>query len=219
MIDFTPLGISLKTALVATAISFVLGVLGARWRLTARGPFASFVDGALMLPIALPPTIVGLGLLLVFGRSSPIGDALARLGLAIVFTWPATVLAAAVMSLPIMYQSARGAFSQIDTSLLDVARTFGFSELRILWRVMLPLAWPGIAAGTVLTFLRALGEFGATLMIAGNIPGKTQTVPVAIYFAVAAGERTEPLVWALVVTVVAASFLCLVNVWSRRFES
>lgn len=217
-IDFSPLFISLKTALAATAISFVLGVLGGRWHMSRRGVIARLLDGLLMLPIALPPTIVGLALLLIFGRSSPIGEALAKIGASIVFTWPAAVLAAIVMSLPIMYQSARGAFAQVDAHLLDTARIFGFSELRILWQIMLPLAWPGIAAGAVLTFLRALGEFGATLMIAGNIPGRTQTAPLAIFFAVEAGERWSPIFWSLVIIAVAVSVLSLVSALSRRFE-
>jgi molybdate transport system permease protein len=217
-IDLAPLLVSLKTALAATLISLVLGVLGGRWQMSRRGTVAHSLDVFLMLPIALPPTIIGLGLLLIFGRSSPVGEALAKVGMSIVFTWPAAVLAAVVMSLPIMYQSARGAFAQVDANLLDTARIFGFSELRILWQIMLPLAWPGIAAGVVLTFLRALGEFGATLMIAGNIPGRTQTAPLAIFFAVEAGERWAPILWALVVIAVAVSVLCLVRGLSRRFE-
>ena len=218
-VDPTPLVISIKTAVTATAICFVVGVLAARWRISVRGPLGSFVDGALMLPLALPPTVVGLGLLLLFGRNSAVGSALASFGATVVFTWPATVIASTVVSLPIMYQSLRGAFGQIDSSLLDTARIFGFSEWRILWRIMLPLAWPGVAAGAVLTFLRALGEFGATLMLAGNIPGKTQTAPVAIFFAVEAGELTAPILWALVLVGIAVSVICLVNALSRRFEA
>lgn len=216
--DLTPLFLSLETALAATAISFVLGILAARWRLAMRGAAASFFDGALLLPVALPPTVVGLALLMIFGRSSPVGGVLARLGAAIVFTWPAAVLAATVMALPIMFQSARAAFAQVDAALLDTARIFGFSEMRVLWQVMLPLAWPGVAAGTVLAFLRALGEFGATLMIAGNIPGKTQTAPMAIFFAAEAGERREPLLWAAVICIIAISVICVMNRLSRCFH-
>lgn len=178
-----------------------------------------FLDGALMLPVALPPTVVGLGLLMIFGRDSPLGETLARLGATIVFTWPAAVLAATVMALPIMYQSARAAFVQLDAGLLDTARIFGFSEARLLWQIMLPLAWPGVAAGTVLAFLRALGEFGATLMLAGNIPGKTQTAPMAIFFAAEAGERRAPLLWTAVICVIAISVICLVNRLARRFDA
>lgn len=215
--DFWPLWISLKTAVAATAIAFLAGVLGARWRLARRGLLAQGIDGLIMLPLALPPTVVGLALLLVFGRASPVGALLARFGATLVFTWPATVLAATVVGLPIMYQSARAAFTQIDSSLLDTARIFGFSEWQILWRIMLPLAWQGLAAGLVLTFLRALGEFGATLMLAGNIPGQTQTAPIAIFFAVEAGERAQPILWALIILAVAVTILSAVQSFSRRF--
>ena len=217
-VDWTPVFLSLKTAAAATAISFLLGIFAGRWRLTMRQGAGIFLDGVLMLPLALPPTVVGLGLLLLFGRGSPVGELLGRFGASIVFTWPAAVIAATVMALPIMYQSTRAAFAQLDTCLLDTARIFGFSEMRLLWQVMLPLAWPGVAAGTVLTFLRALGEFGATLMIAGNIPGKTQTVPMAIFFAAEAGERHAPLIWATVVCIIAISVICAVNQLSRRFD-
>ena len=190
----TPLRLSLQTALCATLLTFLAGVLCARWRLNRRGPASQVLDAFLMLPIALPPSVIGLALLLIFGRQSPIGDALARVGWSIIFTWPATVLASFVVSFPIMYQTARGAFRQIDPSLLDAARVFGRSEWSILWKIMLPIAWPGIAAGAILSFLRALGEFGATLMIAGNIPGRTATAPVAIFFAVGADDRREAII-------------------------
>ena len=190
----TPLRLSLQTALCATLLTFLAGVLCARWRLHRRGPASQMLDAFLMLPIALPPSVIGLALLLIFGRQSPVGDLLARLGWSIIFTWPATVLASFVVSFPIMYQTARGAFRQIDPSLLDAARVFGRSEWSILWKIMLPIAWPGIAAGAILSFLRALGEFGATLMIAGNIPGRTATAPVAIFFAVGADDRREAII-------------------------
>ncbi len=206
-----PLRLSLATALCATLLTFVAGVLCARWRLTRRGRGSEVLDTLFMLPIALPPSVIGLALLLTFGRSSPIGELLAHLGWSIIFTWPATVLASFVVSFPIMYQTARGAFAQIDSSLLDAARVFGRSEWSILWKIMLPIAWPGIAAGTILSFLRALGEFGATLMIAGNIPGKTQTAPVAIFFAVEAGERREALILALALLAISLAAIALLN--------
>lgn len=186
--ESSPLWLSLKTALTATVLTFVFGVLLARWRQRIRGRAGEVIDTLFMLPIALPPSVVGLCLLLVFGRSSPLGEWMAQGGWSIIFTWEATVLASFVVAFPIMYQTARGAFQQIEPSLLDAARLFGRSEWRILYRIVLPLAWPGIAAGILLSFLRALGEFGATLMIAGNIPGRTQTAPVAIFFAVEAGD-------------------------------
>jgi molybdate transport system permease protein len=182
------LWLSIETAFCATALTFVCGIVFARWRVGLRSGFRHVLDVAFMMPIALPPSVVGLLLLLALGRSSPVGMVLAKWQTQIVFTWPAAVIASFVVSLPIMYQTARGAFAQIDPSLLDAARIFGRSEWRIVWRIMLPVAWPGIAAGCILSFLRALGEFGATLMIAGNIPGKTQTAPVAIFFAVESGD-------------------------------
>lgn len=206
-----PLRLSLATALCATLLTFVVGVLCARWRLPRRGRGSAVLDALFMLPIALPPSVIGLALLLIFGRSSPLGELLAHLGWSIIFTWPATVLASFVVSFPIMYQTARGAFAQIDSNLLDAARVFGRSEWSILWKIMLPIAWPGIAAGAILSFLRALGEFGATLMIAGNIPGKTQTAPVAIFFAVEAGERREALILAGALLAISLAAIALLN--------
>jgi molybdate transport system permease protein len=180
--DWSPVIVSLKTALCATAATFVLGIIAARWRIKRRGGFVEFLDGLLLFPLALPPTVVGLVLLMIFGRQSPVGQMLESLGLSIIYSWPATVIAATAVAFPIMYQTARGAFLQVNGELLDAARVFGYSERRILWELMIPLAWPGILAGLILTFVRALGEFGATLMLAGNIPGKTQTIPIAIFF-------------------------------------
>jgi molybdate transport system permease protein len=206
-----PLKLSLATALCATLLTFVAGILCARWRLTRQGRLSAVLDAVFMLPIALPPSVVGLALLLTFGKNSPVGSALAQIGWSIIFTWPATVLASFTVSFPIMYQTARGAFAQIDRSLLDAARVFGRSEWSILWRIMLPIAWPGIAAGAILSFLRALGEFGATLMIAGNIPGRTQTAPVAIFSAVEAGERREALILALALLAISLAAIALLN--------
>ncbi|HET6409546.1 MAG TPA: molybdate ABC transporter permease subunit [Chthoniobacteraceae bacterium] len=183
-----PLWISLKTALAATVLSGVLGILVARWRMRSVSPGAHVLDAFLLLPLALPPTVMGMLLLLAFGRKSPIGSALEQIGTTFVYSWPGAVLAAFVVSFPIAYQTAKGAFRQLDGALLDAAHLFSGSEWRILRRIMLPLAWPGIAAGLILTFMRALGEFGATVMIAGNIPGRTQTAPVAIFFAVESGD-------------------------------
>ena len=209
--DVTPLRISMQTALCATALTFVAGILCARWRVGQTNRAGSLLDTCLMLPVALPPSVIGLALLLIFGRSSPIGEALQQLGVTIIFTWPATVLASFTVAFPIMYQTARGAFAQLDPSLLDAARLFGRSEWRNLCRIWLPLAWPGIAAGIILSFLRALGEFGATLMIAGNIPGRTQTAPVAIFFAVEAGEMKEALALAGAITLLSFAAIILLN--------
>jgi molybdate transport system permease protein len=211
-----PLWLSIETALCATALTFFCGIVFARWRVGMRSWFRHVLDVGFMLPIALPPSVVGLLLLLGLGRSSPIGAVLAHWQTQIVFTWPAAVIASFVVSLPIMYQTARGAFAQIDPSLLDAARIFGRGEWRIVWRIMLPVAWPGIAAGCILSFLRALGEFGATLMIAGNIPGRTQTAPVAIFFAVESGDVGGAMALSVAVIALSLAAIVVLNLMQRR---
>jgi molybdate transport system permease protein len=180
------------------------------------GKFKNFIDGLFILPLVLPPTVVGLGLLLFFGRNGPMGKFLAIFGTNIVFSWSATVIAAVVMAFPLMYMAARGAFEQVDTNIENAARTLGASEWRILWSVTMPLAWPGIAAGTVLALARTLGEFGATLMLAGNIPGRTSTIPIAIYFAIQAGDMNEALVLVGIVLVIAFASLAAIAYWKGR---
>lgn len=193
--DLSPLWISLATSLVATAITWFVGVGAAAWRGNRRGFFAVVVDCVLLLPLVLPPTVVGFFLLLLFGRRGPIGQLLLGLDATLVFSWPATVIAAVAVSLPLMYVTARAAFELVDKHLLEAARTLGASEWGVFRKVTLPLAWPGVMAGTTLAFARALGEFGATLMIAGDIPGRTETIPMAIYFAVESGEMRRALLW------------------------
>lgn len=200
-LELVPLWISLKTSLTATVFTFFLGIFIA-WKLAFyHGRGKGLIDGVLVLPMVLPPTVVGFILLLIFGRSSPLGMALTKLGVTIVFSWPATVIAAIAVALPIMYKSARAAFEQINLNVIDAARTLGASEWVVFWRVTIPLAWPGIVAGTILSFARALGEFGATLMLAGSIPDKTQTIPVAIFFAVESGELALAAKWVFVIVV------------------
>ena len=184
--DWSPLLISLATSLVATAVTLVAGLAAAAWRQNRAGAGAALIDGIFILPLVLPPTVVGFLLLLLFGRNGPLGKLLLQFGASVVFSWPATVIAATVVAFPLMYITARAALEQVDPHLLQAARTLGASEARIFREVALPLAWPGVLAGTILSFARALGEFGATLMLAGNIPGKTETIPIAIYFAVEA---------------------------------
>src|SRR4030095_488752 len=170
----SPLWISIKTSFWATAITFVLGTAAARAMGQYRGRARGLLDGLLILPLVLPPTVVGFFLLLLFGRRSIVGQALEQIGITIAFSWPATVIAAAVAAFPLMYRTTLGAFEQVSPNMLDGARTVGAKKCRTFRRILLPLAWPGIMAGTVLAFARALGEFGATLMLAGNIPGRTQ---------------------------------------------
>src|SRR5208283_3027062 len=196
--DWSPLWISLETSVTATLITLVVGLAAAAWRQRRTGPAMAFVDGIFLLPLVLPPTVVGFFLLLLFGRNGPVGRFLLRFGMTVVFSWPATVIAAAVVAFPLMYLTARAALEQVDPQFLQAARTLGASVWRVFREVALPLAWPGVIAGTILSFARALGEFGATLMLAGNIPGKTETIPIAIYFAVEANEIQRAMAWCAV---------------------
>jgi len=211
-----PLWISLRTVLTATVITFFLGIGAARWMACYSGRLKNVVDGLLILPMVLPPTVVGFGLLLLFGSHGPIGKILLSIGVTVVFSWWATVISAVVMAFPLMYMTARGAFEQVEPNIQDAARTLGASELRVFWTVTLPLAWPGVAAGTVLALARSLGEFGATLMLAGNIPGRTATIPIAIYFDIQAGENQQALVLVAIVLLISFASLAAIGYWKGR---
>jgi molybdate transport system permease protein len=213
--DLSPLWISLKTALLATFITFFLGISAAYWMLGYRGKGKSLIEGIFVAPLILPPTVVGFLLLLFFGKNGPVGKLLEPFDATIVFTWYGAAIAATVVSFPLMYKTALAAFSQIDANLLRVARTLGAKELTIFWRISLPLAFPGIIAATTLAFARALGEFGATLMLAGNIPGQTQTIPMAIYFAVESGSINEAWFWSIIIMIVSLSGIIIANFWQE----
>jgi molybdate transport system permease protein len=213
--DWSPLWISLATSIVATLITLVVGVATAAWRRRQRGPVAVLVDSLFLLPLVLPPTVVGFLLLVIFGRRSPIGEFLARFDATIVFSWPATVIAAATVSFPLMYLTARAALEQVDPTLAEAARTLGARESRVVREILLPLAWPGILAGTVLAFARALGEFGATLMIAGDIPGRTETIPLAIYFAVESGDMQRAWTWCAIDVAISLALLAGLYYWTQ----
>ncbi|WP_414573202.1 molybdate ABC transporter permease subunit [Nostoc sp. CCY 9925] len=217
-LDLSPLWISLKTSLLATFITFFLGIWAAYWMLGYRGKGKSLIEGVFVAPLILPPTVVGFLLLLFFGKNGPVGKLMEPLDFSIVFTWYGAAIAATIVSFPLMYKTALGAFEQIDTNLLRVARTLGATEVAIFWRISLPLAVPGIIAATTLSFARALGEFGATLMLAGNIPGQTQTIPMAIYFAVEAGAMDEAWFWAIAIMVISLSGIIGVNYWQEIRE-
>ncbi len=214
--DWSPLVVSLKISGTATAFVFVLGIVAARAVSRSRGIVRVIADGFFSFSVVLPPTVVGFALLAAFGRRSPAGKLLALFGIRLVFSWWGAVLAAFVVAFPLMYRTARSAFDHIDPSLSAAARTLGMSEWRIFRLITLPLAWPGIAAGVALSFARALGEFGATLMIAGNIPGKTQTIPVAIYFLSEGGFTGRALVWVAVILAVSLVSMTVVNATERR---
>lgn len=210
-VDPSPLIISVATTCAATTATFFLGMFAARIIYGTQGRFRAWVDGILTLPLVLPPTVVGFFLLVIFGRRSFIGQALAHIGLTIVFSWPATVIAATVVAFPLMYRTTLGAFEQVNPTLLQAARTLGAGEWTVFRRVLLPLASPGIVAGTVLAFARALGEFGATLMFAGNIPGRTQTMPVAIFSAAESGDMRVALLWVTLIVVLSLAIIRLLN--------
>jgi molybdate transport system permease protein len=217
-LDLSPIWISLETSITATAITFVSGVLVAAWRAHRRGIWPALLDGLFLLPLVLPPTVVGFILLLLFGRHGPLGRLLLEFGATVVFSWPATVITASVVSFPLMYLTARAALEQVEPQLLQAARTLGASEWHVLRRVALPVAWPGVLAGTILAFARALGEFGATLMLAGSIPGKTQTIPIAIYFAVESGEMRQAVAWSLIDIFLSLVMLAGIYYWTRMLH-
>jgi molybdate transport system permease protein len=213
--DLSPLWISLKIALASTLFTFFLGLLAA-WGVTYLRRAKHIVDGLLSIPLVLPPTVVGFLLLILFGQNSPVGQFLENVGIKLIFTWQGAAVASMVISFPVMYRGARGAIEQVDENLIYAARTLGMREFTILRRVLLPAAWPGIAAAAVLSFARALGEFGATLMIAGNLPGKTRTMSIAVYTAMQGGDRSLALKWVLIIVGFSLTILILMNVLTDR---
>ena len=213
MLDLSPLWISLKVALPATIFTFVLGICAARTVVKLKHGQA-VLDGLFTLPLVLPPTVVGFFLLLAFGKNSLVGQFFSQFGFSFIFSWQGAVIASTVVSFPLMYRSARGAFEQVDSEYLYAARTLGMTERKIFRKIMLPLAWPGILAGTILSFARALGEFGATIMIAGNIPGKTQTMSVAVYTAVQAGDRESAFLWVMIIVCFSFVMMLALNFWT-----
>ncbi|HLR75690.1 MAG TPA: molybdate ABC transporter permease subunit [Virgibacillus sp.] len=216
-INFSPLWLSFKTASIATVIVFITGVFLAR--LTARNDFRgkTILEAILLLPLVLPPTVVGFGLLYIFGKNGFVGKFLIDVfNIQVVFTWYAVIIAAVVVSFPLMYQSASAAFQQYDRNIEHAALTMGASKWKVFWTISFPLAWPGLLSGLVLVFARALGEFGATLMIAGYIPGITDTIPLAIYFAVESGNMELATFWVVIIVSLGFSAILWLNWWSRK---
>ena len=213
--ELSPLIITLKTAGVATVVTFFAGI-GLAWMVVRMNHFKGLADAIITLPMVLPPTVVGFFLLLFLGKRSMVGRFLLQWDVSLVFTWQAAVIAAIVVSLPLMYRTARGAFEQLEPNVIYAAQTLGVSEWRIFWQVLLPNARSGILAGLVLSFTRALGEFGATIMFAGNIPGKTQTMSTAIYAAVQANDYALAFDWAMVIVFFSLFFVVLMNWWIAR---
>lgn len=219
MTDLSPIWISLKTATTATVITFFLGIMAARWMLGYRGKFQGLIENLLTAPLVLPPTVVGFLLLLLLGRNGFIGQILAHFGVTVIFSWYATVIASTVVAFPLMYKTVLGAFQQIDSDLIACAKTLGASEWQIFWRIMLPLAKPGIISGTLLVFARALGEFGATLMVAGSIPGKTETIPIAIFLAAEGGAMDRALLLVMVMLVISWGVITFINYKTDEAQS
>ena len=214
---FSPLIISLEVAGLATVITFFAGIALAYGVLQIRSRLAGTIaDAVITLPLVLPPTVVGFFLLLFLGKRSAIGSALLALDLPLVFTWRAAVIAAVIVSLPLMYRTARGAFEAIDRNMIHAAQTLSVSNWRIFWRIVLPNARHGILAGLVLSFARALGEFGATIMFAGNIPGRTQTMSTAIYAAVQANDYDLAFRWAVIISLFSLFFIGAMNLYLKR---
>ncbi len=214
---YTPLLLSLKVATIATIIVFVFGILLARI-FTKKDFFAkNIIESLFLLPLVLPPTVVGFGLLIIFSKNGFLGKALIHwFNIQVVFTWVGAVIASTVVSFPLMYRSAVAAFQTIDERLEYSALTMGSSIWRVFWTISFPLAWPGLLSGLILTFARALGEFGATLMLAGYIPGKTNTIPMAIYFAVETGHNDQAIFWVILIITLGFSAILWLNWWSTR---
>ena len=215
MTNLIPIWISLKTATTATIITFFLGIIAAWWMLNYQGKSKGLIEGLLAAPLVLPPTVVGFLLLLLFGKNGFIGQILDYFGVTVIFSWYATVIASTVVAFPLMYKTALGSFKQIDSNLLACARTLGASEWSIFWRIILPLAKPGLIAGTLLAFARSLGEFGATLMLAGSIPGRTETIPIAIFFAAEGGEMDRALLLVIIMLAISLGVITTVNYWTE----
>lgn len=214
-IDLSPIIISLRTATLSIIVTFFLGVAAAQlvFRLKSK-TMKTILDGLFTLPLVLPPTVAGFFLLYIFGMRRPIGKFFIEyFAVKVAFSWGATVLAAVVISFPLMYRAARGAFEQVNPDVLSAGRTIGMSEWKIFWKVQLPIAWPGVVSGAVLAFARGLGEFGATAMIAGNIKGKTRTLPLAVYSEVAAGNMDAAYQYVLVIVVICFAIVAAMNIY------
>lgn len=211
-LDWSPLWISVKTGIVATVLSFFLGIFAARKVISLGTKGKSVWDGLLTLPLVLPPTVAGFFLLLIFSRRRPFGIFLYdTFDISAVHTWLGCILAATVIAFPLMYRNARAAFEQIDINLIHAGRTLGMSEMKIFWKVAVPVAGPGLASGTVLTFARAMGEYGATSMLAGNIPGKTGTISQKIAMVIQDGDYATAGVWVVIVLVIAFAAVFVIN--------
>ena len=217
MIDWQPVLLSLEVAFAALCLVIVFGVTGA-WFMRNTNFFGkAALEACFTLPLVLPPVVTGFLLLLVIGRNGPLGKLLFdQWEVQLVFTPYAAMLSGAIVAFPLMYQCTKAAFQSVDSHLEEAARTLGASECRVFFTITLPLSWHGLVSGIVLSFARALGEFGATIMVAGNIPGKTQTLPLAIYFAAESNDLTIAGLYVLAISVLTFSLIFGLNVWERK---
>ncbi len=216
-LDWSPFYISIKTGIAATIVSFFLGIFAAQKIMGATSRLKAVLDGILTLPLVLPPTVAGFFLLLIFSKRRPFGIFLFQtFGIKVVQTWLGCVVAATVIAFPLMYRNARAAFEQVDVNLIYAGRTLGMSEMAIFWKIVVPAAGPGILSGTILTFARAMGEYGATSMLAGNIPGKTGTISQRIAMVIQDGNYLTAGVWVAIVLVIAFLSVFLMNVIASK---
>ena len=210
--EITPFILSIEVAFVSTIITFFVGIYAAIIIVRIK-KFSSLFDIIFTLPLVLPPTVVGFFLLLVFGRNSFIGGLFSKIGIYFVFDLKGAILASFIVAFPLMYRTSRGAFEQIDNNIINAARTLGKSENWIFWKIILPNSWQSILSGTILAFTRSLGEFGATIMIAGNIPNKTQTISLAIYTAVQAGDKELAFKWVIIIVSISFVSIMMMNIF------
>ena len=210
--EISPFILSVEVAFVSTIITFFVGIYAAIIIVRIK-KFSSLFDIIFTLPLVLPPTVVGFFLLLVFGRNSFIGGLFSKIGISFVFDLKGAILASFIVAFPLMYRTSRGAFEQIDNNIINAARTLGKSENWIFWRIILPNSWQSILSGTILAFTRSLGEFGATIMIAGNIPNKTQTISLAIYTAVQAGDKELAFKWVIIIVAISFVSVMMMNIF------
>ena len=215
-LDWSPLFVTLKTTFTAIIFIFILGLAAAYFCLHRTTKFRNLFDTIFTIPMVLPPTVCGFLLLLAFGSNTPVGKWFIDIGFPLIFSWPATVIAAVVVAFPLMYRGALGAFDNLDPNMLDAARTLGWSEAKIFFKIMLPLSWSSIAASTVLAFARALGEFGATLFLAGNYLGITRTIPIAIYFEWMNGNTDIAIFWTIILVIFSFLVIMFINLWSQH---
>ena len=216
-LDYSPLWISFKTGLVATVISFFLGIHAAKRVMKASPMGKALYDGLLTLPMVLPPTVAGFFLLLIFSKRRPFGTFLYKsCGISVVQTWLGCIVAATVIAFPLMYRNARAAFELLDINLIYAGRTLGMTDREIFLKIVLPSSGPGIASGTILTFARALGEYGATSMLAGNIPGKTATVSQRIALVLSDYDYKTAGVYVGILLLIAFGSIWGLNVLSSR---